>query len=170
VVADGETLPFPDGSFDIVFMCGALHHFEQPHGILSEATRVLKPGGRFVAAGEPAISLFSRESDVQAHMDEVRVGIIERRPKVHGYWWSLRRAGLRRVLIDTFETRDRTLDGLRRWIRAVRDAQVGAVRTRYKPLAWLLFTLLLPLPRRAASFLALEANGANLYVRAVKPR
>lgn len=170
VIADGETLPFPDGGFDIVFMCGALHHFEQPHGILSEAARVLKPGGRFIAAGEPAISLFSRERDAQAHMDEVRVGIIERRPKAHEYWWSLRRAGLRRVLIDTFETLDRSPGGLRRWIRAVRRSHYAAVRTRYKPVVWLLFTLLLPLPRRAASFLALEANGANLYIRATKPR
>jgi ubiquinone/menaquinone biosynthesis C-methylase UbiE len=45
-VADAETLPFEDASFDIVYSWGVLHHSPDPRRALSEAQRVLAPGGR----------------------------------------------------------------------------------------------------------------------------
>jgi ubiquinone/menaquinone biosynthesis C-methylase UbiE len=43
--ATGESLPFPDASFDIVYSSNVLEHTQQPVRVLSEAVRVLRPGG-----------------------------------------------------------------------------------------------------------------------------
>jgi ubiquinone/menaquinone biosynthesis C-methylase UbiE len=45
---DAETLPFEDGTFDIVYSWGVIHHSEKPEAILKEIRRVLKPGGEFI--------------------------------------------------------------------------------------------------------------------------
>ncbi|WP_173083999.1 class I SAM-dependent methyltransferase [Fundidesulfovibrio magnetotacticus] len=44
----GEALPFPEGSFDLVFSMGSLEHFISPEKGLEEFSRVLVPGGRAV--------------------------------------------------------------------------------------------------------------------------
>lgn len=41
----GEALPFEDASFDIVYSSNVLEHVENPSAVVSEAIRVLKPGG-----------------------------------------------------------------------------------------------------------------------------
>jgi len=48
-VAQAEHLPFGDGVFDAVYCKDALHHVADPARVLSEARRVLKSGGRFIA-------------------------------------------------------------------------------------------------------------------------
>ncbi len=45
---DTENLPFADGSFDIVYSNGVLHHTLDTQRALDEAFRILKPGGRAV--------------------------------------------------------------------------------------------------------------------------
>lgn len=45
VRANAESLPFPDGSFDVVFLCACLQHIEHPDAALREARRVLVDGG-----------------------------------------------------------------------------------------------------------------------------
>ncbi len=52
--ADGEHLPYPDASFDIVFGHAVLHHLPDLHQAFGEFARVLKPGGVVVFAGEPS--------------------------------------------------------------------------------------------------------------------
>jgi SAM-dependent methyltransferase len=44
LVAD-DTLPFPNGSFDVVYSGNVLEHTESPMTVLEEAVRVLRPGG-----------------------------------------------------------------------------------------------------------------------------
>lgn len=46
--ADAEDLPFEDESFDVVTCRIAAHHFPEPRKFVSEAARVLKPGGIFL--------------------------------------------------------------------------------------------------------------------------
>lgn len=41
-----SNLPFPDGSFDLVYSNGVLHHMPDPRGAIAEIHRVLRPGGR----------------------------------------------------------------------------------------------------------------------------
>lgn len=48
VTADGATLPFADGSVDAVVIVDALHHVADQTGALTEAERVLRPGGVLV--------------------------------------------------------------------------------------------------------------------------
>jgi ubiquinone/menaquinone biosynthesis C-methylase UbiE len=45
VVSDGEKLPFPDATFDIVYSSNVIEHCTSPVSFLCEAIRVLKPGG-----------------------------------------------------------------------------------------------------------------------------
>lgn len=52
-VATAEALPYADDSVDLVVGHAVLHHLPDVECALREALRVLKPGGRFVFAGEP---------------------------------------------------------------------------------------------------------------------
>jgi SAM-dependent methyltransferase len=45
---DLTALPFPDGSFDLVFSQGVLEHFRDPAPAMREQVRVLRPGGALV--------------------------------------------------------------------------------------------------------------------------
>ena len=52
-VADAEQLPYDDASFDLVVGHAVLHHVPDVEQAIREVLRVLRPGGRFVFAGEP---------------------------------------------------------------------------------------------------------------------
>jgi ubiquinone/menaquinone biosynthesis C-methylase UbiE len=52
-VADAERIPYEDATFDLVVGHAVLHHIPDVELALREVLRVLKPGGRFVFAGEP---------------------------------------------------------------------------------------------------------------------
>jgi SAM-dependent methyltransferase len=52
-VADAETIPVPDASVDLVVGHAVLHHIPDLDQAFREILRVLRPGGRFVFAGEP---------------------------------------------------------------------------------------------------------------------
>ena len=47
-VENGEHLSFKDECYDMVFSINTLHHFTQPHKVLDELIRVLKPGGKLI--------------------------------------------------------------------------------------------------------------------------
>jgi ubiquinone/menaquinone biosynthesis C-methylase UbiE len=52
-VADAERIPYEDNTFDLVVGHAVLHHIPDVQAAFAEVLRVLKPGGRFVFAGEP---------------------------------------------------------------------------------------------------------------------
>jgi SAM-dependent methyltransferase len=62
----GESLPFPDASFDLVHGRQVLHHAYDLRQLCREVARVLKPGGLFIAKREHVIS---RHEDLQAFLD-----------------------------------------------------------------------------------------------------
>ena len=67
VVQDrGESLPFPNASFDLVHCRQALHHAHDLRLLCQEIGRVLKPGGRFIAIREHVIS---RREDLPAFLE-----------------------------------------------------------------------------------------------------
>ena len=49
VIGDGNALPFKDKSFDLIFCIYVLEHVEKPAAFAAEISRVLKPGGVFMA-------------------------------------------------------------------------------------------------------------------------
>jgi len=51
-----ERLPFPDSCFDHVYSFGVIHHSPRPEKIVSELSRVLRPGGTFT------VMLYNRTS------------------------------------------------------------------------------------------------------------
>src|SRR5262249_54960875 len=46
MVADATKLPFPDASFDVVAFSSVLHHIPDYQPAVTEALRVLRPGGQ----------------------------------------------------------------------------------------------------------------------------
>jgi SAM-dependent methyltransferase len=69
--ADAESLPFADGSFDLVLGHAVLHHLPNLRRAFGEFYRVLRPGGRIVFAGEP-----SRVGDRIAALPKRGAGIV----------------------------------------------------------------------------------------------
>jgi ubiquinone/menaquinone biosynthesis C-methylase UbiE len=76
-VADAENLPFPDGSFDVVYSYGVLHHSPNTARAIDEVHRVLRAGG--VAR----VMIYHRHSIVGA-MLWTRFALLRGRP-----WTSL---------------------------------------------------------------------------------
>jgi ubiquinone/menaquinone biosynthesis C-methylase UbiE len=56
VRSDGEVLPFPDNTFDVVYSFGVLHHTPGTEKAIEEVRRVLRPGGSAI------IALYHRDS------------------------------------------------------------------------------------------------------------
>lgn len=52
----GEQLPFEDNTFDLVYLRQVMHHATDLRQFVREVSRVLKPGGRFIATREHVIS------------------------------------------------------------------------------------------------------------------
>ena len=48
VVADAGQIPYPDGSFDLVFADNVMEHIEDPGRVFGEIARVLKPSGKLL--------------------------------------------------------------------------------------------------------------------------
>jgi len=73
VEADIEDLPLPDASHDVVVMSQALHHAREPVGALSEANRILVPGGRILI-----IDLLAHTEEwVREKLEHVHLGFTE---------------------------------------------------------------------------------------------
>jgi SAM-dependent methyltransferase len=72
-VADCETLPFADDSFDLVYSWGVIHHSPDTPKAAREILRVLRPGGRF------AVMIYHRYSFV-GYMLWLRYALARGRP------------------------------------------------------------------------------------------
>jgi SAM-dependent methyltransferase len=74
-VADGHTLPFRDGSFDLVTCRIAPHHFARADRFAAEVGRVLRRGGRLV--------LIDSIGDDDPHLDGLLDELERRRDPTH---------------------------------------------------------------------------------------
>jgi SAM-dependent methyltransferase len=68
-VADGEHLPFPDNTFDLVFAHGVVQYTASPERLVDECRRVLKPGG------EAVFQVYNRISWLNALSKLMKVGL-----------------------------------------------------------------------------------------------
>jgi SAM-dependent methyltransferase len=68
-VADGEHLPFPDDSFDLVYAHGVVQYTADPQQLVNECRRVLKPGG------EAIFQVYNRVSWLNALSKLMKVGL-----------------------------------------------------------------------------------------------
>lgn len=73
MVADAENLPFESASFDLVYSWGVLHHTPDTVRAISEAQRVLRPGGSL------CVMLYARYSWVAFGL-WARYGLLRGRP------------------------------------------------------------------------------------------
>jgi ubiquinone/menaquinone biosynthesis C-methylase UbiE len=73
VIAPGESLPFPDSSFDTVALTLVLCTVPDPEAVLREIERVLKPGGSF---------LFLE------HVRSPEEGLARWQDRLHGPWYA----------------------------------------------------------------------------------
>lgn len=58
-VADAESLPFDDDSFDMIVCNASFHHYTRPDDVLKEMRRVLKPSGKLLI-GDPYVPGIAR--------------------------------------------------------------------------------------------------------------
>ncbi len=80
VAAMAESLPFPDGAFDLVTTYSTLHHFAD-WSALAEMRRVLRPGGTLLLDHEEAFQEGGRRGTVYA---AIRVVL---RAVAQGWYW-----------------------------------------------------------------------------------
>lgn len=68
--ADAANLPFPDASFDVVWIFESLMHMDRLR-VLRESLRVLRPGGRIVVTDQLQLAPMNEENAklVQDHLD-----------------------------------------------------------------------------------------------------
>jgi glycosyltransferase involved in cell wall biosynthesis/SAM-dependent methyltransferase len=153
VFGDAETMPFADGSFDLVYSNGVIHHIPQTQQVVGEIHRVLKPGGK-------AIIMVYRENSLQywriLHELGLRQGMLED--------WSMHEIMSRSVEMSTSGARPLVKVYTSRQLRTMFGAfaKVEIVRRQLVPtevpktLAW------------APLGLLERALGWNLIVKAVK--
>lgn len=68
-IADAQSLPFLDGSMDLVLNYGALNGYEDQQKALQEISRILKPGGMFICLDE---QLYDKATEIEAlYFDKV---------------------------------------------------------------------------------------------------
>ncbi len=68
-VANGEQLPFPDNSFDLVYAHGVVQYTADPQRLVDECRRVLTPGG------EAVFQVYNRISWLNALSKLMKVGL-----------------------------------------------------------------------------------------------
>jgi len=115
--ADAENLPFEDGSFDRVYSWGVLHHTPDTGRSISEAIRILRPGGK------ACVMLYARHSWVSYGL-WVRHALLRGRP-----WRSL--ASVLAAHMESEGTKGYTKRELRDLFAGLDDLRIDKVRTSY---------------------------------------
>jgi SAM-dependent methyltransferase len=99
VQADAESLPFADGSFDLVFCVAALHHALDLPLAVRELARVTRTGGVVAALNEGTRPLRA-SAEVPDQATEKAFGINEHVHLLPEYVWAFLRARLVPVRLE----------------------------------------------------------------------
>jgi ubiquinone/menaquinone biosynthesis C-methylase UbiE len=82
-VASGEQLPFPDDTFDLVYVHGVIQYTADDRAMAAEARRVVKPGGLVI------VQVYNRISWLNALSKLMKVGLEhEDAPVLKKYSWG----------------------------------------------------------------------------------
>ena len=95
--ADGERLPFAEGTFDLVFGRATLHHARDLEAMCREVHRVLRPGGRMVFLREHVIRDNKELADFLSGHALHRLYGGERAYRLGTYVGAIRAAGMNQV-------------------------------------------------------------------------
>jgi SAM-dependent methyltransferase len=99
IQADGERLPFADGTFDVAFCVATLHHALDLQAMVGELARVTRRGG--VVAGLNEGTRAPHRSGANPEQEhEKELGINEHVHTMWAYVWAFGRAGLRPVRLE----------------------------------------------------------------------
>jgi len=164
VIGDNERLPFQPGTFDFVFASAALHHCNNLNDLMCNVFRVLRPGGRLIAVGEPITSIFQQESDAHDGDREKAHGIIERRRRFYHYLLAMWRAGFRNIHAEDDQTFWKTNAELYPWLDQQRYAISRRPLLGTTAVTKLLTYLMLRLPRPFAVALLLNLRDQGLLL------
>jgi SAM-dependent methyltransferase/uncharacterized protein YbaR (Trm112 family) len=93
VQADGESLPFADGAFDVTYCVATLHHALDLGRMVGEMARVTLRGGHFLALNEGTRAVY-RSGAAPDQAEERTYGINEHVHTLYAYLWAFARAGL----------------------------------------------------------------------------
>ena len=184
-VADAEAIPYDDETFDLVVGHAVLHHIPDVELALREVLRVLKPGGRFVFAGEPTTAgdwyarrlgrvtwaittrithlprLRDRWSRSQEELDESsRAAALESVVDLHTFDPAgLARTALRAGAVDVGTTTEELTAAFVGWPVRTFEAAVNPERLGW---GWAMFAY--------TSWRRLSALDANVLAKVVPPR
>lgn len=63
----GDSLPFPDSSFDLIALLDTVEHIPDEFGVFEECRRVLKPGGKLLITVPAFMWLWSYNDEINDH-------------------------------------------------------------------------------------------------------
>lgn len=164
VEGDALSLPFPDDGFDVVIVSEVMEHIHDDKGVLAEAVRVLRPGGRIAVT----VPRYGPEKLCWALSDayhEVEGGHI-RIYKADELVGRIRESGLRPYGLHHAHA----LHAPYWWIKCavgVDNDRSPAVRAYHKLLVWDIMKK--PLATRLAERLLDPVMGKSVVVYATKP-
>ena len=90
VTFDGESLPFDDASFELVYCKQVLEHVRRPEALIGEVARVLVPGGSFAGSTSQLEAFHSRSTfnhtpyGVMLLVETAGLQLVELRPGIDG--------------------------------------------------------------------------------------
>lgn len=93
VQADGESLPFASGSFDVAYCVATLHHALDLGAMVRELARVTRRGGHVLGLNEGTRAIW-RSGKAPGQVEERRYGINEHVHTLYAYLWAFARAGI----------------------------------------------------------------------------
>jgi SAM-dependent methyltransferase len=102
IQADGERLPFADGSFDVAFCVATLHHALDLQAMVSELARVTRRGGVVAALNEGTRAPYVSGANPEQEREK-ELGINEHVHTMWAYLWCFAGAGLLPIRLEYAE-------------------------------------------------------------------